>query len=154
MKKNQFHITVNQAFEQTISACAQPRKDPDEGTWLVEEMREAYIELHHKGYAHSVEAWHRGQLAGGLYGVGIGCIFFGESMFSLQPDASKAALVALSGHLDRHGFDLIDCQVTTNHLCRMGALEIPRNRFLDILGRAVIRRPGPGVWNNPSLPCM
>lgn len=154
LKKNRFRITVNQAFEQTISACAQPRKDPDEGTWLVEEMKDAYIELHHKGYAHSVEAWHQDQLAGGLYGVGIGCMFFGESMFSFQADASKAALVALARHLDRHGFDLIDCQVTTDHLCRMGAHEISRNRFLDILGRAVIRRPDPGVWDSPFIPSM
>ncbi len=107
-----------------------------------------------KGMPFRGKAWHGASWQGGLYGVGDRVHIFGESMFSLQPDASKAALVALSGHLDRHGFDLIDCQVTTNHLCRMGALEIPRNRFLDILGRAVIRRPGPGVWNNPSLPCM
>jgi leucyl/phenylalanyl-tRNA--protein transferase len=154
LKKNRFQITVNQAFEQIVSACAQPRKDPDEGTWLVDEMKQAYIALHHQGYAHSVEAWHEGRLAGGLYGVGIGCTFFGESMFSFQPDASKTALVALSRHLDAHGFDLIDCQVTTDHLCRMGAVEIPRYRFLDILGRSLIRRPDPGVWNCTLLPVM
>jgi leucyl/phenylalanyl-tRNA--protein transferase len=152
IKKKIFTLTVNQAFEQTIQACSQPRKDPDEGTWLVKEMQEAYIELHHKGYAHSVEAWHQGRLVGGLYGVGIGCMFFGESMFSFQSDASKAALVALAHHLETHGFDLIDCQVTTDHLCRMGAVEIPRYRFLDILGRSIIRQPVPGVWDCTTIP--
>jgi leucyl/phenylalanyl-tRNA--protein transferase len=154
LNKNRFRITVNQAFEQTISACAQPRKDPDEGTWLVEEMKDAYIELHHQGHAHSVETWHQDRLVGGLYGVGIGCVFFGESMFSLVPDASKAALVALARHLDACGFDLIDCQVTTDHLRRMGAVEIPRYRFLDLLGRSIIRQPGPGVWDRPTIPVM
>jgi leucyl/phenylalanyl-tRNA--protein transferase len=152
LKKKIFTLTVNQAFEQTIQACSQPRKDPDEGTWLVKEMQEAYIELHHKGYAHSVEAWHQDRLVGGLYGVGIGCMFFGESMFSFQSDASKAALVALAHHLETHGFDLIDCQVTTDHLCRMGAVEIPRYRFLDILGRSIIRQPVPGVWDCTTIP--
>jgi leucyl/phenylalanyl-tRNA--protein transferase len=117
-------------------------------------MKDAYIELHHQGYAHSVEAWHQGRLAGGLYGVGIGCMFFGESMFSFQSDASKTALVALARHLDAHGFDLIDCQVTTDHLCRMGAVEIPRYRFLDILGRSLIRQPDPGVWECTTIPVM
>jgi leucyl/phenylalanyl-tRNA--protein transferase len=154
LKKNFFRITVNQAFEQTIAACAQPRKDPDEGTWLVTEMKDAYIQLHDKGHAHSVEAWHQDRLVGGLYGVGIGCMFFGESMFSFHSDASKAALVALTRHLDVHGFDLIDCQVTTDHLCRMGAVEIPRHRFLDILSRAILRQPGAGVWNRASIPSM
>jgi leucyl/phenylalanyl-tRNA--protein transferase len=154
LKKNFFRITVNQAFEQTIAACAQPRKDPDEGTWLVNEMKDAYIQLHDKGHAHSVEAWHQDRLVGGLYGVGIGGMFFGESMFSFHSDASKAALVALTRHLDAHGFDLIDCQVTTDHLCRMGAVEIPRHRFLDILSRAILRQPGAGVWNRASIPSM
>jgi leucyl/phenylalanyl-tRNA--protein transferase len=154
VKKNRFRITINQAFEQTISACSQPRKDPNEGTWLVEEMKDAYIELHYQGHAHSVEAWHQDRLVGGLYGVAMGCVFFGESMFSLESDASKAALVALARHLHAHGFDFIDCQVTTDHLCRMGAVEIPRNRFLDLLGRSIIRQPVSGVWERPSIQVM
>lgn len=154
LKKNRFRITINQAFEQTISACWQPRKDPNEGTWLVEEMKDAYIELHCQGHAHSVEAWHQDRLVGGLYGVAMGCVFFGESMFSLESDASKAALVALARHLNTHGFDFIDCQVTTDHLCRMGAVEIPRNRFLDLLGRSIIRQPVSGVWEPPSIRVM
>ncbi|MFO7988582.1 MAG: leucyl/phenylalanyl-tRNA--protein transferase [Desulfotignum sp.] len=154
LKKNRFRITINQAFEQTISACSQPRKDPNEGTWLVEEMKDAYIELHCQGHAHSVEAWHQDRLVGGLYGVAMGCVFFGESMFSLESDASKAALVALARHLNTHGFDFIDCQVTTDHLCRMGAVELPRNRFLDLLGRSIIRQPVSGVWEPPSIRVM
>jgi len=154
LKKNRFRITINQAFEQTISACSQPRKDPNEGTWLVEEMKDAYIELHCQGHAHSVETWHQDRLVGGLYGVAMGCVFFGESMFSLESDASKSALVALARHLYAHGFDFIDCQVTTDHLCRMGAVEIPRNRFLDLLGRSIIRQPVSGVWERPSIRVM
>jgi leucyl/phenylalanyl-tRNA--protein transferase len=152
LKKNRFRITVDQAFEQIISACARPRKDPDEGTWLVDEMKEAYIELHRRGYAHSVETWHQDRLVGGLYGVEMGCVFFGESMFSLEADASKTALVALARHLHGHGFDFIDCQVTTDHLCRMGAVEIPRYRFLDLLGRSILRQPDPGIWKSATIP--
>lgn len=153
IKKNRFYITIDQAFEQIIQACARPRKHPDEGTWLVDEMVTAYIDLHKKGYAHSVEAWHQDRLVGGLYGVSLGCSFFGESMFSLEPDASKVALVALARHLDAYGFDIIDCQVTTDHLRQMGAVEISRNRFLDILSRSIRRQPDPGIWQHPVIPC-
>ncbi len=150
IKKNQFQITVDQAFEHTIKACATPRKEPGEGTWLVDEMVDAYIALHSKGYAHSVETWYQGELVGGLYGISLGCSFFGESMFSRKSDASKIALVALARHLDTHGFDLIDCQVTTDHLCQMGAVEIPRHQFLDMLHRSILRKPAPDVWQQRS----
>ncbi|MFN2357329.1 MAG: leucyl/phenylalanyl-tRNA--protein transferase [Desulfotignum sp.] len=150
IKKNLFQITVDQAFEQTIKACAKPRKEPEEGTWLVEEMVDAYIDLHDRGYAHSVETWYQGELVGGLYGISLGCSFFGESMFSRKSDASKIALVALARHLDAHGFDLIDCQVTTDHLCQMGAVEIPRHQFLDMLHRSILRKPDPHVWQQLS----
>jgi leucyl/phenylalanyl-tRNA---protein transferase len=153
IKKNQFSITIDRAFSQTIHACARPRKHPEEGTWLVDEMKAAYIDLHRKGYAHSVETWHQGQLVGGLYGVSIGCSFFGESMFSFKTDASKVALVALARHLTTHGFDIIDCQVTTDHLCQMGAIEISRHRFLDILSRSIRQKPDPGTWRHQSIPC-
>ncbi|MCF8112505.1 MAG: leucyl/phenylalanyl-tRNA--protein transferase [Desulfotignum sp.] len=150
IKRDEFTITVDQAFEQTIQACARPRKHPDEGTWLVAEMVDAYIALHRKGYAHSIETWHRDRLVGGLYGVSIGCSFFGESMFSLERDASKVALVALARHLEHHEFDIIDCQVTTDHLCQMGAVEISRQQFLDILSRSIIRKPDPDIWHTLS----
>ncbi len=152
IRKNRFHITIDQAFHQTIHACARPRKDPDEGTWLVDEMKAAYIDLHQKGVAHSVETWHQERLVGGLYGVSIGGAFFGESMFSFETDASKLALVALARHLTHHGFDIIDCQVTTDHLCQMGAIEISRHRFLDILSRSIRQKTDPGTWQQRSIP--
>ncbi|MCG8684324.1 MAG: leucyl/phenylalanyl-tRNA--protein transferase [Desulfobacterales bacterium] len=148
IRKASFSIKINTAFEQTIIACSQPRQNKDEGTWLVDEMIEAYIMLHKMGYAHSVEAWQDGCLAGGLYGVSIGKSFFGESMFSKVPDASKVALVALAEYLDLHEFDMIDCQVTTDHLLRMGAKEISRDNFIDILNRSVKAQVPENIWSS------
>ncbi|MCP3871687.1 MAG: leucyl/phenylalanyl-tRNA--protein transferase [Desulfobacteraceae bacterium] len=139
IKKKMFSIRVDTCFEQTILSCAQPRKNGHEGTWLVDEMIEAYIELHRQGFAHSIETFRDDKLVGGLYGICLGGSFFGESMFSFESDASKIALVALANHLKRHSFDLIDCQVTTNHLLSMGACEISRNSFLDIIDQSVKR---------------
>lgn len=146
IKKNLFAVTVDTAFEQTILSCAKPRKE--EGTWLVEEMIEAYIELHRQGYAHSIETWKQGRLVGGLYGVCLGGSFFGESMFSFESDASKIALVALAGHLKKNRFDLIDCQVTTRHLLSMGAVEVSRNSFLDIIATSVKREDTRNIWQS------
>lgn len=151
IKKHPFDIRVNTAFEQVIVACAQPRQNKDEGTWLIDGMIEAYITLHEMGYAHSVEAWCGNQLAGGLYGVSIGKAFFGESMFSRVPDASKIALVSLARHLRRLDFDLIDCQVTTDHLLSMGAVEVPRDHFLDILNRSVNATVSPDTWTRGKI---
>lgn len=150
LRRNTFHITLDSAFEKVISACALPRKKDNSGTWLVQDMIEAYIELHHNGFAHSVEVWQDGRLVGGLYGISLGYSFFGESMFSFISDASKAALVTLAGHLAAHDFDFIDCQVTTDHLLNMGAVEIPRQKFLQILQRSISRTPDPDMWN-PDL---
>lgn len=155
IRKNPFRITLDTAFEETIVSCAQPRKESDGGTWLVEEMIDAYIELHYQGHAHSVEAWRGDRLVGGLYGINLGCAFFGESMFSFESNASKVALVALARHLSSHGFDFIDCQVTTDHLLNMGAVEISRQRFLDFLERALSREPDRNVWEeNGHLPLL
>ena len=104
------------------------------------EMIDAYMNLHELGYAHSIETYRNGRLAGGLYGVCLGGSFFGESMFSLEKDASKIALVFLATYLESNDFDLIDCQVTSSHLITMGAVEIPRNSFLDIIANSVKRR--------------
>lgn len=150
IKKKSYRITVNRAFEQTIVSCAMPRNKGHEGTWLVDEMIEAYIDLHQRGYAHSVETWKDGVLTGGLYGVSLGRSFFGESMFSFENDTSKIALTALAGFLAHHNFDIIDCQVTTEHLVSMGATEIPRNRFLDIIQKSVNIKLDPDIWN-PAL---
>jgi leucyl/phenylalanyl-tRNA--protein transferase len=123
-----FRITFDQAFQQVIQACAKPRRGSP-GTWLVPEMIQAYTELHRLGMAHSVEVWQQERLVGGLYGVAIGSVFFGESMFSRVSDSSKVALVHLCRNLLAMDFRLIDCQVYTAHLISLGAEEIPRAQF-------------------------
>ncbi len=148
IKKNIYSVTMDKAFEKTIRSCAKPRKNGHEGTWLVDEMVDSYLKLHTLGYAHSIETWRKNKLVGGLYGVCLGKSFFGESMFSFESDASKIALVALSIHLEKQGFDLIDCQVTTNHLLSMGAIEIPRNAFLDLILESVKKKEGINIWNS------
>lgn len=148
LKKEKFTIRTDTAFEQTILACSQPRKDENNSTWLVDEMIDAYIDLHQKGIAHSVEAWYEDRLVGGLYGISLGRSFFGESMFSAEKDASKTALVALALHLQENKFDLIDCQVTTGHLMSMGAIEIPRNTFLDIIQPSVKKTVSTDIWKS------
>ncbi|SDG28198.1 leucyl/phenylalanyl-tRNA--protein transferase [Onishia taeanensis] len=127
-----FKVTWNTVFPAVIEACAAPRA-ADEGTWIGDEMREAYIALHSLGYAQSVEVWRDDRLVGGLYGVGMGRVFFGESMFSREPDASKVALVHLANHLQALGGGLIDCQMHTSHLASMGAGEIARQEFINYL---------------------
>jgi len=147
IKKNTYRVTVDTAFEQTIRSCAKPRKNEHEGTWLVDEMVDSYIKLHTLGYAHSIETWRKNELVGGLYGICLGKSFFGESMFSSESDVSKIALVALSNHLKKHEFDLIDCQVTTNHLLSLGAIEISRNAFLDIILESVKKKEDINTWS-------
>lgn len=125
-----FEIRFDTAFEQVIRRCAHTPRPGQEGTWIVPEMIEAYTTLHGMGYAHSVEAWQDGRLVGGLYGVVVGGIFCGESMFSHVSDASKAALAALVAHLNTRDFEMIDSQIPTEHLRRQGAIEISRERYL------------------------
>lgn len=134
IKKGLFTVTLDKAFEAVIDACARPRPGQS-GTWITPEMRSAYVELHHAGHAHSVESWYDGRLAGGLYGIAIGHVFFGESMFTEMSDASKTAFVTLVRQLQRWGFSLIDCQVYTQHLASLGAATIPRKEFTAILDR-------------------
>jgi leucyl/phenylalanyl-tRNA---protein transferase len=150
IRRAPYTITLDTAFDRVIRACAQvPRPDQD-GTWITEEMTEAYIELHRLGHAHSVEAWSGGDLVGGLYGVSLGGAFFGESMFARAPDASKIAFVKLVEQLRAWDISLIDCQVHTEHLERFGAEEWPRDRFLASLARALERPPRPGPWSFES----
>ena len=132
LRKKQFSVTFNQSFEQVIKACAEPRKGIND-TWITTEMMNAYNDLYQSGYAHSVECWHDGKLAGGLYGVAIGKIFFGESMFSRKNDASKVALVHLMQQIEVRDFRLIDCQVHSHHLQNLGAEPMPRNMYINIL---------------------
>jgi leucyl/phenylalanyl-tRNA--protein transferase len=147
IKKGLFRITMDQAFEAVINACAQSRTRADEGTWIVEEMIDAYCKLHESGFAHSVEAWRDDRLAGGLYGVSLGKCFFGESMFTHISNASKVAFVALVKHLQALNFDLIDCQVTTPHLLTFGAREIPRTRYLKELEKSLKPSTIKGQWS-------
>lgn len=137
IKKKQFQITFDKAFDSVIQACAEIKRSYGEGTWITDDMKAAYCLFHRKGYAHSVEAWQGDQLVGGLYGVSIGRAFFGESMFSRTSNASKVAFVALVRNLQRLDFALIDCQVKTDHLIRLGAREVPRKVFLEQLEKAL-----------------
>jgi leucyl/phenylalanyl-tRNA--protein transferase len=134
VRRHTFEVRIDTRFEQVMRACAER---PGEGTWINDEILESYIELHRLGFAHSVEAWQGGQLAGGLYGVHLGRAFFGESMFHRVADASKVALVALVERLKTRGFLLLDTQWTTPHLEQFGAIEIPRDEYLRRLARAL-----------------
>tara|TARA_Y100001934_G_C12129373_1_gene667088 strand:- start:188 stop:883 length:696 start_codon:yes stop_codon:yes gene_type:complete len=131
-----FEVSADRAFSPVIAACAESR-NVGEGTWITSGMQEAYCALHRMGYAHSVETWHNGELVGGLYGLAIGKVFFGESMFSRIADASKTALVGLATSLAAHGYRFIDCQVVSEHLTSLGAEAAPRDRFASELNEAV-----------------
>ena len=154
IKRGVFEVTMDRAFEKVITECARVRLENQEGTWIVDEMVSAYCRLHASGFAHSVEAWRDGRLAGGLYGVSLGKCFFGESMFTRVTNASKVALVALVKYLKAIGFALIDCQIATAHLKRFGAREISRARFLDELDKALDAPTLKGKWtfDMPSCP--
>ena len=145
--RGRYEITIDRAFDRVIRACGEVSRPEGEGTWIVPEMEDAYLRLHQSGLAHSVEAWQEGELVGGLYGVSLGRAFFGESMFALAPDASKVCFVRLVNWLEREGFHFVDCQVTTDHLMRFGAQEIPRDRFLRELSFALKEKPSfSGPW--------
>ena len=133
LRSGRFRFTVDGAFMEVITACAKLRKEG--GTWIGPDIIAAYAALHRAGYAHSVEVWEGEQLVGGLYGVAVGDVFCGESMFSHVSNASKAGFIMLVQALVREGFRLIDCQVYTHHLASLGAEEIPRKKFLDLLAQ-------------------
>jgi leucyl/phenylalanyl-tRNA--protein transferase len=153
LNRGAFTFTMDTAFEAVIRACAASPRPEQRGTWIVPEMVDAYIRLHSLGYAHSVEAWRDGELAGGVYGVSIGSAFFGESMFHAVPDASKAAFATLVAQLVRWDFTLIDCQQTTPHLQRFGAVEVQRFRFRALLREALSRPGREGRWTlDPAIP--
>lgn len=145
IRNSGFHVTMDTAFEDVITACAAPR-GREAGTWITKDMHDAYCHLHDRGLAHSVEIRHHFRLVGGLYGVSLGRAFFGESMFSREPDASKIALVYLTRQLQRWGFHFLDCQILSPHLQGMGAEERPRSRFLADLHAALQADELPGPW--------
>lgn len=145
VRAEKFEVRYDTAFDQVIAACAAPRRE-DGGTWIVKDMQRAYSALHKKGIAHSAESWRDGQLVGGLYGVALGRVFFGESMFTRETDASKVAFVTLMDKLKRDGFALIDCQQETRHLARFGARPIPRQEFVRRLGELINSDPSASSW--------
>jgi leucyl/phenylalanyl-tRNA--protein transferase len=138
-------VTFDTAFDAVIEGCAAPRDD-EAGTWITEEMMAAYGALARRGLAHSVETWRDGQLAGGLYGVGVGRMFYGESMFAREADASKVGLACLVRQLERWDFELIDCQMATSHLASLGAREIPRREFTAHVTRLAALPGVPAPW--------
>jgi leucyl/phenylalanyl-tRNA--protein transferase len=146
IRKGMFTVTFDTAFDKVIKNCSEVHRDNDGSTWITREMTEAYIRLHNEGFAHSVESWYGGELAGGLYGIALGGAFFGESMFTLRSDASKTAFVRLVQTLVRWKFSLIDCQVTTEHLMSLGAREIPRSKFMALLRKALAIPTRRGKW--------
>lgn len=150
LKKRKFEVSFDTAFNEVVQNCASIKRKEAEGTWIVQEMKEAYCDLHEMGYAHSVEAWQDGQLAGGLYGVSLGRCFFGESMFTNIPDASKVALVHLVELIKEWEFHFIDCQISTQHLIRLGAIEISRIEFLQRLHTALQYPTQRGSWMQAS----
>jgi leucyl/phenylalanyl-tRNA--protein transferase len=146
LKRGRFRVTSDLAFERVIRSCAGRERPGQDGTWITQDMVRAYVRLHRLGFAHSFEAWEGEQLAGGLYGVSLGAAFFGESMFADRPDASKVAFVQAVEFLARRGVDLVDAQVRTEHLLRLGAQEIPRREFLRRLVRALEKPTLRGRW--------
>lgn len=147
LRRSPWRVSLNTAFGEVIRACAGDSLGrTDAGTWITEDMIEAYSRLHRAGYAHSVEVWQEDRLIAGLYGISLGKVFFGESMFTRQPNASKYGFLHLAARLERHGFGLIDCQQGTSHLISLGAEAIPRTEFLDLLDRFIAVPSDPGEW--------
>lgn len=144
LRNKGYEVRTDCAFSQVLDGCAGPRRG-DSGTWLGPRMRRSYIALHRAGYAHSVETWREGELVGGLYGVALGHMFYGESMFSRAVDASKVALVALVGMLNDRGFPMIDCQMATPLLASLGAREIDRASFSRAVN-GLINYPPASAW--------
>ena len=146
LKRREFRTSADTAFERVIDACAAPRRYTD-STWITAEMRSAYTRLHRLGWAHSFEAWVDDRLVGGLYGVAIGRVFFGESMFAAASDASKVAFVNAVRFMQARGIELIDCQLPSEHLSRLGATSMRRTQFLERLGELCASRGAPGLWS-------
>ena len=146
LRRGDYAVTVDVAFSDVVERCAAPRASSD-GTWITTEMHAAYTRLFTMGYAHSVESWHEGRLVGGLYGISLGRMFFGESMFSVLADASKVALAYLVGQLEAWEFDLVDCQIMNDHLESLGACSMARSEFLDRLARNERFETRRGPWS-------
>lgn len=147
LRRNKFSITADTAFSEVVKSCAGLRtQSPTGGTWITAEMMDTYNRLHQLGYGHSIEVWDQEKLVGGLYGLSLGSAFFGESMFSHQTDASKLALVSLAKFSKSSGIDFIDCQLPTDHLASMGAINISRKEYLRILEAALKHQDHTKCW--------
>ena len=147
IRRRDYEIRLDSAFAEVIRGCKEAYRPGQRGTWITPDMEAAYIELHRLGYAHSAEAWLDGELVGGLYGVALGGLFSGESMFARKSDASKMAFVWLVRQLAAWNFSLVDCQVRTDHLARFGASDMPRQRYLDTLRELLDEDGRPGLWS-------
>ena len=145
IRQGVFSVSFDTAFPEVVNACSGPRKDQTE-TWISDDMKKAYNELHRLGFAHSIETWRDGQLAGGLYGIAIGQVFFGESMFHRKTDASKVAFAVLVETLINWHYQLIDCQVHSSHLVSLGAEEISRLRFIQLINEFCNKPPDQNAW--------
>ena len=145
LRAGRFRLTMDLAFREVMAGCADPRPGQD-GTWITPDVFQAYVELAHLGLAHSVEAWQDGKLVGGLYGVALGRMFFGESMFARVSDASKAAFVTLVQQFARWGLPMVDCQMSTRHLASLGARDIPRAEFVRHVRQLVTQPAVPSPW--------
>jgi leucyl/phenylalanyl-tRNA--protein transferase len=150
LRQNRFEVTFDRDFKSVIRYCATVPRDGQNGTWILPQMQEAYTRLYEEGFAHSVEVYLDGKLVGGLYGIAIGSMFCGESMFSLVSNASKVAFKALSDVLVVNGYDFIDCQLKTNHLVSLGAVEVSRDEFLSQLHQALAKPKDIEKWHNFS----
>lgn len=146
IRKQKFMVTLDTAFEKVMENCSKITRPGQNGTWILPKMRDAYTQLHQKGHAHSVEVWQNGELVGGLYGVALGKMFYGESMFSQVSDASKVGFVALCQQLKAWGFEIIDSQVETQHLKSLGTQLITREHFESILKRKTQQKFPPKAW--------
>ena len=147
IKKQQFTVTIDKDFEKVIKNCAKTPRKGESGTWITNEMKNAYIRLHEAGFAHSAEAWLDDELVGGLYGVALGKAYFGESMFHHVTNASKVAFYHLVEKLKLWDFKIIDAQVYTNHLESLGGEMIPRSQYIQILEKALLIEDVPGLWD-------
>jgi leucyl/phenylalanyl-tRNA--protein transferase len=147
IQSNRFEVRIDTAFTEVIRSCASAPRPGQEGTWITSDMIDAYIEMHHLGYAHSFETFHKEKLVGGLYGLSLGAAFFGESMFHIESNASKIAFYQLVTFAKKHGFDFIDAQTPSSHLQSLGATSVPRNRFLKELQSTLKFETLKGNWS-------
>ena len=152
--QKKFTVKYDTCFTEVMKQCSEAKRKGQAGTWITDEMIDAYTQLHDLGWAHSVEVYEGGELVGGLYGIALGSVFFGESMFAKRSNASKFGFISLVRNLVRHGFTLIDCQQETKHLASLGATSIPRSEFLEMMEGNNKLEHKPAKWTNLFVPIV